>query len=539
MVVESTPETTPPAPLLSLAVDISASMTMRGRYSRLLEAVRALVPCDAVCLLAVDEAGFTPVATLGLSPDVMGRHFPASQPRLRAIADAPGPLPFPPDSPLADPFDGLLERDPTALARVHACLGCPLRVEGQLVGLLTADALAPGAFDGLSTATLTWISALAAAAVRTARLIEALERTSSQQQLVAADLARTAEQERGGGILGQSAPIVRLREEIAAVAASHLSVLVTGETGVGKELIARAIHAGSPRRDAPLIYLNCAAIPETVVETELFGHVRGAFTGATHTRAGKFEVADKGTLFLDEIGELSLTVQPKLLRALQQGEIQRVGADRPILVDVRVIAATNRDLEREVAAGRFRADLFHRLAVYPIHAPALAERKEDIPMLAGHFCDQARLRLGLGRVTLSRAALDGLTRQEWPGNVRELENWVFRTVVRAAARVPRGEPVVLGAELLGPDGPRLSLPPTATASGPATHATDRAAEPRASTPPPGEPPRPLREEVDDFQRLRIRQALAAHEGNWARAARALGLDRSNLHHLARRLGLRE
>ena len=188
--------------------------------------------------------------------------------------------------------------------------------------------------------------------------------------------------------------------------------------------------------------MNCAALPESIAESELFGHVPGAFTGAARDRAGKFEVADGGTLFLDEVGELPLTLQPKLLRALQSGEIQRVGSDRVHRVDVRVVAATNRDLAREVERGRFRADLYHRLAVFPLRVPPLRERREDIPLLAAHFADAARRRLGLGPVRLSDAVRARLVAADWPGNVRELENVVSRAVLRAAALAEPGATVV-------------------------------------------------------------------------------------------------
>jgi anaerobic nitric oxide reductase transcription regulator len=234
-------------------------------------------------------------------------------------------------------------------------------------------------------------------------------------------------------------------------------------------------------------------------------------------------VADGGTIFLDEIGELPLTLQPKLLRALQEGEIQRVGADRPHRVDVRVLAATNRNIEAEVGAGRFRADLFHRLNVYPLHVPALRERRSDISLLAGFFCDLARRRLGLGPVRLSEAALAALRDAAWPGNVRELENVISRAVLQAAGRVERGAAVVV-------DTPQLTKSLDA--------AVDAAAAPTARSHPHEVSTRSLREATVDFQRTAIRQAVAAHDGNWAAAARSLGMGRSNLHHLAKRLGLR-
>ncbi|MFO0722296.1 MAG: nitric oxide reductase transcriptional regulator NorR [Myxococcota bacterium] len=517
MVVVGT--TGPTDPLLSLALDLSGALATEDRYRRALEVVRQIVPCDSVCLLLLEGDRLVPVAAFGLSRDALGRTYPRTQARLAAIAASSGPMCFPPDSALEDPFDGMLEADPTALHRVHACLGCPLRVDGELVGVLAADALRPGAFDALDPTVLSWLSALTGATLRTARLIQSLEESARKKGLVAADLMRTVDLERGGGILGVSEPAQRLRKEIAVVAESDLTVLITGASGVGKELVARAVHAGSARKSAPLIYVNCAALPDSVAESELFGHVRGAFTGADTLRAGKFEVADGGTLFLDEVGELAPSVQPKLLRALQEGEIQRVGADRPLSVDVRVVAATNRDLRRDVESGRFRADLFHRLNVYPIQVPSLAERREDISILAGHFCDQARLRLGLGPVVLTREATALLQAGAWPGNVRELENVVFRGVIRAGAQVQRGEPVRVTPAELG---------------------LERTLRPSEEPPPAPEtlaPGAPLREQVDEFQRQRIRQAVAECGGNWAAAARLLGTDRSNLHHLARRLGL--
>jgi anaerobic nitric oxide reductase transcription regulator len=339
---------------------------------------------------------------------------------------------------------------------------------------------------------------------------------------VARELHRSAAQVSGGEILGSSRAAVRLREEIALVAGSDLPVLVLGETGVGKELVAHQIHGASPRRDEALIHVNCAALPESIAESELFGHVAGAFTGAARDRAGKFEVADGGTLFLDEIGELPLSLQPKLLRALQQGEIQRVGSDRVHRVDVRVIAATNRDLDREVEQSRFRADLFHRLAVFPLRVPPLRDRREDIRLLASHFVDRARRRLGVGRVRVADDAFVRLAAADWPGNVRELENVISRAVLRASFGRGANEPILLDAAHLEP-------------------APESTRAPAREEPAPGAaaPPLPLRVRVRAFERQMVREAVARHGGNWAAAARELGLHRSNLHQLAKRLGLRE
>ncbi len=515
---------------LSVALDLTSSLASEDRYRRLLAAVRRAVPADATCLLRLEGDVLVPLAAHGLAPDALGRTYAlADHPRLRVICRADEPVLFPPDSALPDPFDGLVAEDPGALEHIHACMGCPLRVEDRVVGVLTADALDPHAFDDLDLRVLSALGALAGAAMRTTSLIDALEESSRHSGLVARDLMRAASQ-RGGGLIGTSAAMQRVRREIGLVARTDMPVLITGETGSGKELVARAIHTASLRADEPLIYVNCAALPESVAESELFGHVRGAFTGAERDRPGKFEVADRGTLLLDEVGELPLALQAKLLRALQEGEIQRVGADRVLHVDVRIIAATNRDVDAEVAAGRMRADLYHRLAVYPLHVPPLRERGGDVALLAGHFCDRSRARLGLGPVRLDAAARGRLGEYGWPGNVRELENVVSRAVLRAAAGVPRGGAVVLAPRDLGRDFGDAPVPQAAGA--PVVAAPDVP----AGTP--GTPGTPLRQRVDDFKRREIERALAAAGGNRAAAARALGLHRSNLHHLARRLGMR-
>jgi anaerobic nitric oxide reductase transcription regulator len=318
--------------------------------------------------------------------------------------------------------------------------------------------------------------------------------------------------------------IEHLRQEIDLVARSDFTVLVLGETGVGKELVVGAIHSGSERREMPMLYLNCAALPETLADSELFGHTKGAFTGANRDRAGKFEVADGGTLFLDEIGELPLSIQAKLLRAIQQGEVQRVGSDKAIYVNVRLLVATNRNLEQEVKAGRFRADLYHRLNVYPIKVPPLRERKEDIPLLAGYFCELTQRRIGTGPVRISTDTINFLSQYHWPGNVRELENIVSRAVLKASIEYPRGETVIVEPVHLGGD---ISAE---------TNQAQQSISETASSLPVG---RSFREAVDEFQKKLITMTVAKRDGNWSAAARDLGMHRSNLHNLATRLGLRK
>ena len=522
--------TTPPQleDLLPIALDMTASLTAEDRSRRLVEAVVRAVPCDAAALLRLEGDELVPVATHGLSADVRGRRFRRDEhPRLDILCSRPGPTRFPEESPLPDPYDGLVEGEPAL--HVHSCLGCPLRVEGSLVGVLTIDALRPGAFAAISTPFLEHLAALAAAALRTSALIEALERHAAHQGIVARDLVQDVLDRRGSLLIGTSEVMAGLRSEIELIASSEFPVLVTGETGVGKELVVRMLHAASPRASRPLVYVNCAALPESIAESELFGHEPGAFTGAREARPGKFRVADGASLFLDEIGELPLHLQPKLLRALQEGEVQPVGADRTLHVDVRILAATNRDLEAETAAGRFRADLLHRLDVCRVRVPPLREHLEDVPQLVGHFADRTRRRLGTGPVRFGKDALELLGRGRWPGNVRELENVASRAILRASGRTPPGELVIVETPDLAADLANGAAPMQGSQAGPA-------GDPAAAPLPAG---RTLREAVQDFQRRLVRAALERHGGSWAGAARELGMHRSNLHHLADRLGLRE
>jgi anaerobic nitric oxide reductase transcription regulator len=324
-------------------------------------------------------------------------------------------------------------------------------------------------------------------------------------------------------IIGQAPKLLELLQELDVVAESELTVLLMGETGVGKELFARRLHQASPRRKGPLVQVNCAALPEALAESELFGHARGAFSGAGSERAGRIEAAHGGTLFLDEVGELPLVIQAKLLRTLQNGEIQRLGADQPHKVDIRIVAATNRLLQERVRAGLFRADLYHRLAVYPVTIPPLRERGNDVLLLAGRFLEINRTRLGVRSLRLSPACERALCVHHWPGNVRELEHVISRAALRALSRQrQRGGMVTLDAEHLDLDLQR------GEGEEPLVPASTLEAAGRLS----------LKVAVDDYQRQLIRQALLRCQGNWARAARWLELDASNLHKLACRLGLK-
>ena len=506
--------------------EITASLEGRSsgeRYAHMLTAIQRLIPCDSAALLRLRGDTLHVLASAGLVPEADGHRFVvAEHPRLTQVMRVSRPVRIT-DHELPDPFDGLIAGH-LPLQRVHACMGCSLRDEREVVGVVVFDAMDPRAFDDVDDDAIAAIAAIASAAIRTADLLEQLASDAARADRVAKDLVRDTTTRAGGELIGQSAATIALRDEVSLAGRSDLAVLLTGETGVGKEVVARAIHAASARADQPLIYINCAALPESVAESELFGHVRGAFTGATDHRSGKFEVADGGTLFLDEIGELPLAMQPKLLRALQSGDIQRVGSDKMLRVDVRIIAATNRDLPAEVAAGRFRADLFHRLSVYPLHLAPLRERKDDVSLLASYFLDDARLRLGLGRVRLAPSAREALEAYDWPGNVRELEHTILRAALRASGG-RRRELVVIEAVHVG-------LPATAPVD---ASLTSSGRVPVIA--PPAAVVGPLHDTVDAFKRQQISAALSQADGVWAEAARALGLDRGNLHRLAHRLGL--
>ena len=236
-------------------------------------------------------------------------------------------------------------------------------------------------------------------------------------------------------MIGESAAITRVREIIDKVAPTEARVLITGPNGTGKEVVAHMIHENSARANGPMVEVNCAAIPSELIESELFGHMKGSFTGAVKDRAGKFEQADGGTLFLDEIGDMSLAAQTKVLRALQESEITRVGSDKAIKVNVRVLAATNKDLQKEIEAGNFREDLFHRLNVIPIAVPALNDRLEDIPLLVDYFTEQICAEQGIALKTFDKEAIKALQGKNWTGNIRQLRNVVERLIILAGNKI--------------------------------------------------------------------------------------------------------
>ncbi len=339
------------------------------------------------------------------------------------------------------------------------------------------------------------------------KIMLVLEHALNQRHLEAENRNLREILRRENVMIGTSVPMIALRQQIQFAAPTEGRVLIYGENGTGKELVARLLHLQSDRRNQPFIEVNCAAIPEELIESELFGNIRGAFTGASETRKGKFELADQGTLFLDEVGDMSLKTQAKVLRVLEEQRFSPVGSNEIIEVDVRVIAATNQNLEQRIEVGTFREDLFFRLNVIPFEVPPLRQRSEDIPLLAEHFMELFCSRYGRKKKEFTPEAMDVLRRYYWPGNVRELKN----TVERLAIMLPREEIRL------------LDLPSSILKSGPEAPEDDRSTWQRAR---------------DEWEREFLLKNLQENEGNISRTAAAIGMERSHLHRKLKGLNLK-
>ncbi|MDG4868590.1 nitric oxide reductase transcriptional regulator NorR [Guyparkeria sp. 1SP6A2] len=507
--------------LLARLADGDDDQALSRHWQSVLHALVGDYPADASTLMVMDDGILRPVAVLGLNDEVRGREFTLEEhPRLAAIAAHPGVCRFPPDTDLPDPFDGLLDEQ---LSHVHDCVGVALKDDRRLTGILTLDALGPGDLDNLNE------SELQAAAELLATCLRVAKRLSATRSMLSEALDDGHHQP---SLHEWGSPVMReLMSSVKLVAPTEMNVLLTGETGVGKEHVVRTLHDRSQRRNGPLVHVNCAALPESLIESALFGHRRGAFSGAVSDHRGHFAMADGGTLMLDEVGELPLSLQPKLLRVLQEGEIQPLGSERVQPVDVRVVAVTNRDLIAEVKAGRFREDLYHRLGVFPLRVPPLRERLEDIPLLAGHFLEENRVRLGVANLRLEPRAEQALLRWDWPGNVRELEHALARGALRALGEANTFSAEAQRRAVIRIHERHLDLSrerPSTTARPTDVH------PPAGATPETGG----LRQATNTFQRDLVLRTLASENGNWAATARRLDMDPGNLHRMTVRLEIK-
>jgi Nif-specific regulatory protein len=435
-------------------------------------------------------------------------------------------------------FSGVDRKTGMATGSIIAAplIAAPLITDEGSLGVLEAvNRRGGGPFSSSDLALFEALAASVAVAIRNARRFGHMKASEQRLRVQVGSLRRElASRDRFSEVMAASPAMAEVFQLMESAAASSITVLIEGETGTGKELVAHAIHRASDRAEGPFVAVNCAALPEALLESELFGHRRGAFTGATADQPGFFRAAGGGIIFLDEIGELPFAMQAKLLRVLQDSEVTAVGDTRPQKVDVRVIAATNRDLRAAVAAKAFREDLYYRLAAFPIHLPPLRERREDIPLLAASFLEAACQRHHKSLAGFDPVTIDLLGRAMWPGNVRELQN----EIERAVALAHPGESITpghLSSHLRSAAQSEL----TVTALGPDSVQDREPRRPAQSESPQGlSVARPLREARADFEAHYIAQVLAANDGSISRAALALGISRVALHQKVKDYGLR-
>ncbi|MCA9616431.1 MAG: sigma 54-interacting transcriptional regulator [Sandaracinus sp.] len=388
-------------------------------------------------------------------------------------------------------------------AQILSTIGVPLWQGDEILGVLQVDnRAAKGLFKESDLDLLALLAQSASLAFANTRLVTRLRGAEERQRTENVYLKRREERRRFDGIIGESRAMKSLFDQLKKVVDTRVTVLIEGETGTGKELVSSAVHYWSNRREKLFVAQNCAALPENLLESELFGHKKGSFTGATDDKKGLFELAHEGTLFLDEVGEMPLTLQAKLLRVLQEGEVRPVGANHPRKVDVRIVAATNRDLETEVREGRFREDLYYRLKVFPLRLPSLRERREDIPLLAGHFLKRYAEEFGRTVRGFSQQAMEQMQGYPWPGNVRELENEVQRLVIQVD-----DDGFIQPTHL----SPRIRQSEEATAG---RFKTIKGT---------------LKEMVEHVEKQILREALEEHDNNKSATAKTLGITREGLH----------
>jgi Nif-specific regulatory protein len=492
---------------------LGTSLDVRQMLEAVGDAARRAVDFDTmgVIILKADGPDYLLFGTAG-EPAVPGvERIPVSQFSYAAALIAGRPVLFEEASKELDPaWAG--DRAMVA-AKLESCLWVPMHFGDEVGGVLFFGKHEPHWYDGVDLEIATMIAGAMVLAIQHQRLAEEQRRLASVERRARAleqslKTARGELHQRYGfeQIIGRSPLLREALRRAAQVARTEATVLITGDSGTGKELVARAIHHASPRADGPFVAVNCAALPDTLLESELFGHERGAFTGADRQKPGRFELAAGGTLFLDEVGDLSAPVQVKLLRVLQEREYQRVGGTATLKADVRLITATNRDLAAEMAAGRFRSDLFYRLSVFNVHLPPLRERGDDVLLLADAFIRTLADKMGKGDVTLSRDAREVLRQHPWPGNIRELQNAIERGLITCEGALVTAahlavQPVSEGAVATPPAAPPAAQPMSVAASG----------------------------SLQDLERAAILDALHRTHGHRSRAATLLGLTRFQLY----------
>jgi Nif-specific regulatory protein len=485
--------------LLKISTAINSVSGLEALQRNLLELIFEVVPAERGAILLVGESPDEFTSIFGVDkaaeenrPVQVSRTiiFKVLEERNALMSNDVGASP------------GLAGSESLIASRIHSILCVPLVTFDKLLGAVYLDGSDPEArFDKDHLELMTAVASIAAVALRNAQHVEWLEAENRRlQTAVEADYS----------MVGESKRMKQVYQFLAKVAPTDSTVLIRGESGTGKELAARAIHAHSPRAAKPFVAINCAALTETLLESELFGHEKGSFTGALAQKKGKLEVADTGTLFLDEIGELAPQMQAKLLRVLQEREFERVGGTRPIRVDVRVIAATNKELEEAIKAGEFRQDLYYRLNVVSIVMPPLRERREDISLLASYFAAKFSKKATRQVMGISQAARAYLTNYDWPGNVRELENAVERAVVLGSSN-----------QILPEDLPEAVLETAGTFSGAG-----------------GGAPAQYHEAVREVKKQLIMKAVEQAEGNYTEAAKLLGVHPNYLHRLIRNMDLK-
>ncbi|HEY7676945.1 MAG TPA: sigma 54-interacting transcriptional regulator [Candidatus Methylomirabilis sp.] len=520
--------------LLEINNAIISNLTQEALFRAIAGALRRVVPFDrsaiflhdpprdVLRLLAVESSIPSSYFRVGLEMPAadshVGRVFREQQPLLRPDLEQQRPY----------PMEQLAYGD-----GVRSYVIVPLVARGVSIGTLAVASTRPGRYAEPDVAFLQEVANQVALAVENMKAYEEIAALKARLERENVYLQEEIHREHNfGEMVGSSPALLAVLRSVDQVAPTDSTVLLSGETGTGKELIARAIHDRSPRRGRPLVVVNCAAISAGLVESELFGHVKGAFTGALERRVGRFELADGGTIFLDEVGELPLEAQVKLLRVLQEQEFEPVGSSKTLRVDVRVIAATNRDLEEAVRAGRFRADLFYRLNVFPLVVPPLRERRSDIPQLVMFFLSRFARKFGKRIDGVSRASMDRLTRYAWPGNIREIQNLMER-----AAVLCRGPVLELGPDLL-PAAPAEADPPVAGPAG----GPSRAAVPHDAGSPREGAPTPLRmPTLQELERQHILEALQRAGGvieGPNGAARMLALHPNTLRSRMKKLGMK-